>query len=148
MKHEQPLMEQFIHALQQVNRYLRSSAFASFRSQLTRVQWLLLRNLQREGMRTIGELADHLNVRQSTMSQMVDRLEKSNFVERLNHASDARIRLVQLTPAGRTLIEQTEKIWLEVLSQPFKQLEQTEQLLLVQLMEKLTSAIPRKDEET
>lgn len=52
-----------------------------------------------------GDLADHTLVTTGGLTKRVDRLVARGLVERRAEASDARRRLVRLTPAGRDLID-------------------------------------------
>ena len=52
-----------------------------------------------------GDLADHTLVTTGGLTKRVDRLEARGLVERRVEASDARRRLVRLTPEGRDLID-------------------------------------------
>ena len=135
-------MDQFIASLQAVNRFLRSTAFDSGAMPVTRVQWLLLRQLQRSGGATIGQLAASLDVRASTMSQMLDRLERSGLVTRTPDAVDARIRIVKLTEAGLRTIRSSEEAWKKALAEPFSKLDAEERERLTALMRKLAERLP------
>jgi len=134
-------LEQFITHLQTVNRHLRSKVFDHETSPITRVQWLLLRHLNRSGSCTIGQLATHLDVRASTMSQMIDRLEKSGLVYRENHQPDARVKWVALTDKGASLIRSTEALWIDTLEKSFTGFAEEEQQVLMQLMRKLSEEL-------
>ncbi|HZG58257.1 MarR family transcriptional regulator [Paenibacillus sp.] len=138
-------VDELLASLQALNRHLRSSAFDEGQP-LTKVQWLLLRRLQRQGTATIGQLAAHLDVRASTMSQMLDRLERSGFVARTQDAADARVKLVTLTEAGRATIGRTENVWRNALSEPFRRLTAEERETLTQLMKKLSEQLPGRGE--
>jgi DNA-binding MarR family transcriptional regulator len=111
---------------------------------VTRVQWLLLRQLQRNGSCTIGELAEHLDVRSSTMSQMVDRLEKNGIVYRASNQKDARVKTVALSEKGKKIIQEREMLWVDSLAQPFQNFSTEEKETLLNLMDKLVSYIPKK----
>jgi DNA-binding MarR family transcriptional regulator len=137
-------LEIFTTHLQKVNRYLRCKTFDNEERTITRVQWLLLRYLYRKPGRTIGQLAVHLDVRQSTMSQMLDRLEKVDLIARHIDLQDARIKLVELTPTGTSFIRETEKTWMEALAVPFAHFTKEERQSLVELMEKLSSQLSKK----
>lgn len=68
----------------------------------------VLATLRRAGApfeRAAGELANHTLVTTGGLTKRVDRLEARGLVERRTEASDARRRLVRLTPAGRDLID-------------------------------------------
>ncbi|MBE1441885.1 MarR family winged helix-turn-helix transcriptional regulator [Paenibacillus sp. OAS669] len=134
-------LEQFITHMQTINRHLRSKVFDQQPDSLTRVQWLLLRHLHRNGTRTIGQLAVHLDVRPSTMSQMIDRLEKSRLVFRESSQPDARVKNVALTEQGKDLIRRTEALWIEALNDSFNQFTKQEQSELIGYMERLTERL-------
>jgi DNA-binding MarR family transcriptional regulator len=136
-------LEIFTTHMQKVNRYLRCKTFDNEERTISRVQWLLLRYLYRQPKRTIGQLAAHLDVRQSTMSQMLDRLEKAELIIRQTDLLDARIKLVELTSAGAAFIRQTEEAWMEALSESFAHFTDEERLAIVSLMEKLSRNLPR-----
>jgi len=68
----------------------------------------VLATLRRAGApyeRPAGELADHTLVTTGGLTKRVDRLEARGLVARRAEASDARKRLVRLTPDGRELID-------------------------------------------
>ncbi|MDW4571432.1 MarR family transcriptional regulator [Microbacterium sp. M3] len=68
----------------------------------------VLATLRRAGApyeRAAGELADHTLVTTGGLTKRVDRLAARGLVERRVEASDARKRLVRLTPEGRDLID-------------------------------------------
>jgi DNA-binding MarR family transcriptional regulator len=141
------LLHSFVMNIQSINRYLRSMAYNQPDNPVTRVQWMLLRHLQRNGSCTIGELAQHLDVRSSTMSQMVDRLEKNGIVYRASIQKDARIKTVCLSDKGRKIIQEREMLWIDSLAEPFQNFSPAEKETLLHLMDKLVAHIPRKNEK-
>jgi DNA-binding MarR family transcriptional regulator len=138
------LLHSFVMNMQTINRYLRSMGTNQSENPVTRVQWLLLRHLQRNGTCTIGELAEHLDVRSSTMSQMVDRLEKNGIVYRSAGQKDARVKTVALSEKGKEIIQDREMLWVDSLAQPFQNFSTEEKETLLNLMDKLVSHIPKK----
>lgn len=144
------MIEHFFSLIQTVNRHVRAGQFDQEQQGdllVTRVQWMILRYLRRHPGRTIGQLADQLNVRSSTMSQMIDRLEKVDLVYRSTGTIDARARVVSLTPEGLNTIHRMEERFIEALSFPFDQLSPEEQRTLVKLLEKLTGYFPKRGEK-
>ncbi len=137
----QELIEQYLYALQNINRYIRSGTFQGMAPSITRVQWLILRYLDRKSEGTIGQLAAHLAVRSSTMSLMIDRLEKTKLVYRSTDSLDARTRIVRLTGDGKEMIRLTEDRWVDTLAAPFTRLTDRERRLLVQLTAKLAGSL-------
>jgi len=73
--------------------------------ELTVPQIFLLRHLMHHGSTSISELADHLNLANSTVSGIVDRLERNSYVRRNRDGADRRIVYVQLTEQAEKLRE-------------------------------------------
>lgn len=70
---------------------------------LTGPQLWALKTLRREGTLTTSALAEALAVQPSTLSILVDRLEKRGLVRRLKTRPDRRFVEIALTPKGREL---------------------------------------------
>lgn len=58
----------------------------------------------KEGI-TIGELSNRLYLAHSTTTDIVDKLERSNYVKRHRSTKDKRLVLVSMEERGRTLIQ-------------------------------------------
>ena len=54
-----------------------------------------------EGPTRMGDLAEQQTCDPSTVTAMVQRLERDGYVQRVIDPNDARARLIQLTPLGR-----------------------------------------------
>jgi DNA-binding MarR family transcriptional regulator len=71
---------------------------------LTGPQLWALKTLQREGGMPVGRLAQRLAVHQSSLSILLDRLEKRGLVRRVRGRPDRRVVQAQLTPRGRATV--------------------------------------------
>jgi DNA-binding MarR family transcriptional regulator len=60
---------------------------------------------------THGELATHLHIQPATVTKMVQRMEKTGFVECKPDAQDQRVSRVYLTDAGRAIQAEVERVW-------------------------------------
>ncbi|MHB1682200.1 MAG: MarR family winged helix-turn-helix transcriptional regulator [Bacilli bacterium] len=138
--------ERFQVAMQNINRNIRGGFFEPGGHPVTRVQWLIMQILWRKGDCAIGELADQMDVRPSTMSQMLDRLEKFDFTKRIPNPADSRSRLVTLTDEGRTLIHRVQSSWMQKLNEPLEQMSEEEQIALIHLLEKLSKQFPKRND--
>jgi DNA-binding MarR family transcriptional regulator len=58
----------------------------------------------------LGQLAERLSCVKSNITQLVDRLEADGFVTRAPDPNDRRARLAVLTPAGRAVWEEGDRI--------------------------------------
>lgn len=78
---------------------------------LTLTGYLLLTTLlmSRATTRPLGHLSKHLMIHPTTVTLLIDQLEKRGLVKRSSHPSDRRIVLAQLTPAGRRLTTKANK---------------------------------------
>ena len=68
---------------------------------LTVPAWRVLAILLRDGVLRIGELAELTSIELSTLSRLVDTLQRRGFVTRKNAKNDARVVNVALTARGR-----------------------------------------------
>ena len=92
---------------------------------VTRSQWWVLAFLSRaDGMSQVA-LADELDLGKVALGQLIDRLEKTGFVERRLDEIDKRVKRVFLTKRSQTLIARirdsvsvTEKEILERIDEP------------------------------
>ena len=81
---------------------------------LYRGQPFLLRTLWEEEGITHSELANRLQVRPSTISNMIQRMEKAGFVKRRPDLEDQRVSRVYLTDAGRAIRDRVKQVWREL----------------------------------
>jgi len=133
---ESDYLERFIESIHYIGRMMkRNDRDQALPHGLTKTQWFILHHLRRKPS-TIGELASNLEVRPSSMSQMIDRLELAGFVERQNDPSDARSKVVVLSEKGKKNIDTISSSRIKLLSVPFSQLSEEEQVNIVELMEK------------
>src|SRR5690625_398968 len=129
-------LERFIECIHYIGRMMkRNDRDQTLPYGLTRTQWFILHHVRRKP-RTIGELAGKLEVRPSSMSQMIDRLELAGIVERQIDPSDARSKRVVLSEKGKKNMDKISSSRIELLSAPFAQLSEEEQVKIVELMEK------------
>lgn len=133
---ESDYLERFIESIQYVGRMMkRSHRDQALPYGITKTQWFILRHLSKKSS-TIGELANKLEVRSSSMSQMIDRLELAGFVERHTDSSDARSKKIVLSDKGQEHMKDVSSHRIELLADPFSQFSEEEQLQIVELMEK------------
>ncbi|MDC3412571.1 MarR family transcriptional regulator [Aquibacillus sp. 3ASR75-11] len=69
--------------------------------QFVALQWLL-----DEGDLTIGELSNKIHLAFSTTTDLVDRMEKNNIVERIRDAKDKRVVRIHLLDKGKDIIHE------------------------------------------
>jgi DNA-binding MarR family transcriptional regulator len=70
-----------------------------------RYEALMILFLSRRGALPLGKVGERLQVHATSVTNIVDGLERSGLVERLPDAGDRRLTLAQLTPKGRATAE-------------------------------------------
>lgn len=93
-----------VQALRRIVKALHSYSQDVYRQYgLTAPQLWALKTLQRSGRLSAGDLADALAVHQSSLSILVDRLEKRGLVHRVRAPEDGRVVMIALTKRGMAL---------------------------------------------
>lgn len=102
----------FLNAMENwVNLYLFRSLAEYFdylkTTDVSMQQAYVLTFLHYNGPSKMSQVCEHMMVSAAAASQMVDRLEKQAFVERVAAPYDRRVRLVRLSEQGRTFAMQS-----------------------------------------
>ncbi|MGG4037370.1 MarR family winged helix-turn-helix transcriptional regulator [Heyndrickxia ginsengihumi] len=130
-------IEQFLTHWRFINRHLREGRLINGDKKITRLQWTLLCHVGKSEHCTMGNLADHFNVNMSTVSQMIDRLEKWRYVERGTSAHDARVKIVSLTEKGETIIKEVRAAYLQQLASGLNKFSEDEQDTFIGYLQQL-----------
>jgi len=130
-------IDQFLTHWRYINRHLREGRLASGDKEITRLQWTLLRHVNRTDHCTMGSLAEHFNVSLSTVSQMIDRLEKWGYVERGVSARDGRVKIVSLTEKGEKIIQEAKASYFQQLSKGLSRFSEEEQEMFIGFLQQL-----------
>jgi DNA-binding MarR family transcriptional regulator len=96
-----------------------------------------VRVLARQGEVPISRYGDELGVPRSTITNLVDRLERAGLVERLPGPTDRRVTLVRLELAGRKAVEETGLLRDSEVAAHLLALEPEAQELLAELLERV-----------
>lgn len=74
-----------------------------------RYEALMLLHLSSRGSLPLGKIGDRLQVHRTSVTNLVDGLEKAGLVERLPHESDRRTTLAAITAKGRHVAEEATR---------------------------------------
>ena len=101
---------------------------------VTRAQWKVLFQLERQPNLRQIELADMLDVEPITLSRIIDRLEEAGLVERIADPSDRRAWRLHITTKARPLVERLRAVADDMIAEAFagtdpKDIEITRQVL-------------------
>ncbi|WP_236887741.1 MarR family winged helix-turn-helix transcriptional regulator [Metaclostridioides mangenotii] len=72
----------------------------------TRIQWIALYFLNEENKPiSQKELASLMNIKDSSVARLVDRMERDGLIKRVENPKDERVKFLELTNNGRNQIE-------------------------------------------
>jgi MarR family transcriptional regulator, organic hydroperoxide resistance regulator len=95
---------------------------------ITPPQFDALLFLHNEGDMTIGELSQKMFLACSTMTDLIDRMEKNGVVERVRDERDRRVVRIHLLEKGRDIIEEVLEARRAYLAEVFSHLSDEEAL--------------------
>lgn len=99
--------------------------------------------------KTVGELADFVNVSAPTMSTVINTLVKRGWLERQRSLADRRVVQVTLTPAGEEILAQAQRHMVTILAAALEPLSAPDRQLLKDgldlLQQAMSQALPGTD---
>ena len=108
---------------------------------LTAPQLAALSLLAHTGPLSLGDLGERMHTGASTLTGIVDRMEREGLVSRERSAEDRRVWRVTLTARGKALSDQLETVPGGVVREALSALAATERRELARLLAKLSSAV-------
>ena len=73
---------------------------------VTRVQWMAMYYLLQYGNMFQKELGERMDIKESTVARLLDRMEEDNLINRTNFKEDRRVKYIKLTGKGKEKIEE------------------------------------------
>jgi DNA-binding MarR family transcriptional regulator len=104
-------------------------------------QLRVLESLYCNGPARMGDLATELGLPARNMTTIADGLESEELVRRAPHRSDRRVTMLEVTPAGKEVLEEAYAPRLRDIAELFEPLGTEEKQSLLSALEKLTAAI-------
>jgi len=104
---------------------------------LTSPQMLLLQTIRNKGEVTIGELANEMSLSQATVTTILDRLEKRDFVYRERSKEDRRKVHAYLTEQATEVLKEAPVPLQEHFSRQFNDLQEWEQTMIISSLQRV-----------
>jgi DNA-binding MarR family transcriptional regulator len=114
---------------------------------ITGPQLWVLKTLYQDGSLSLGELSRKMFINPSTITGVIDRLEKKRFVLRIRSEKDRRIVKVQLTPKGNRLARRAPNPIQGKMIYGLKKLKKDELFSIHHSIEKLVEIMEAHDVE-
>jgi DNA-binding MarR family transcriptional regulator len=107
-----------------------------------------VRTLARLGEVPVSHYGAELGLARSTITNLVDRLERAGLVVRLASPSDRRVTLVRLTESGLETMEARTRFTESDVARGILSLDATDQATLAELLERIVATQPEQDAAT
>lgn len=104
---------------------------------LTAPQLMIMQTLRDKGAVPIGELADEVSLSQATVTSIVDRLEKKEYVGRERSKQDKRKVLAFITDSGLDKLKTAPTLLQESFIRQFKYLQEWEQTMIISALQRV-----------
>ncbi|GAB6875661.1 hypothetical protein JCM13210_03870 [Thermaerobacter litoralis] len=111
---------------------------------ITPPQFDALLVLMRHPELTMGELCQHLYLASSTVTDLVDRLERQQLVQRVRDPEDRRVIRLRLLPRARELLDAVLEARRAYLARVLAHLDPVDRRVLLRSLERLVDAIRRE----
>ena len=111
------------------------------RQGISMTQLHVMHLLDHHGEMPMSRLAEMLDVSLSNGTGLIDRVEERGFVERTRIATDRRMVMVRLTPAGRQMLEEIETLREQFLRRVLDRLDPTQLTGVAKAMADLRDAV-------
>ena len=104
---------------------------------LTAPQILLLQTIRNKDQVTIGELANEVSLSQATVTTILDRLEKRDFVYRERSTEDKRKVYAYLTQMGTEILKSAPTPLQDQFTRQFSDLKEWEQTMIISSLQRV-----------
>ncbi|RLC97814.1 MAG: MarR family transcriptional regulator [Chloroflexota bacterium] len=112
---------------------------------ITTPQLLILKQLQGETAITVSQLARQISLKQATVTDILNRLERKGLVRRSKDTGDRRRVLIEETAAGKKLLDAAPSPLQETFLEKFEELEIWQQSMLLSSLQLLATLMVEED---
>lgn len=98
------------------------------------VSWqevFLLQMINRNPRMRVTELTERLRVKKFATSRLVTKLEKLGLVDKISNESDKRVVFVEITSAGKQVIEEIEEYNYQLIASQFENFEKEDLMVIL-----------------
>jgi DNA-binding MarR family transcriptional regulator len=139
------VVETIVNRISKVDRYVERAAVDTLKElDLAKGELKVLLCVNRSGRRSPGEIAQHLLVSTGTMTNRLDKLEKSGLVKRLPDPEDRRGVLVELTADGRATLDRYVAVQAKRERDLASAMSEEDRLELARLLRRLLASVEER----
>ncbi len=111
---------------------------------LTGPQLVILQEIASRMEMTPGEIARAVSLSQSTVTGILDRLEKRELISRRRSDGDKRRIMVRISDSGKRILEEAPPLMQETFVERFSNLHEWEQSMILSSLQRLVSLMDAK----
>lgn len=111
---------------------------------LTGPQLVILHTISSCGEMTAGEIAGAVSLSQSTVTGILDRLQKRELISRRRSDGDKRRIMVRITDNGERIMKEAPPVMQETFVERFSNLQEWEQSMILSALQHLVSLMDAK----
>ena len=108
---------------------------------ITVPQFTALQILINNGDLTVGELSQKMSLACSTITDLIDRMEKSELVARKKDEKDKRVVRIDVQPTGHEIVQKVLAKRREYLAEKLKEFQEEDKKFLKEALESLYNAM-------
>lgn len=112
---------------------------------ITTPQLLILKQIEAQGALTVSQLAKEISLKQTTVTDILNRLEKKELVHRRRDNNDRRKVLIEETSNGRELLDSAPSPLQERFQNKFQDLEPWKQSMILTSLQLLESLMVEEE---
>jgi len=138
----------FAYLLHDVTRLMRKHFDRrATRLQLTRAQWRALKLIRRHEGLSQAELAEHLDMEPIAVGRVIDRLQKTGYVERRADPADRRRWCLHLTTRADAVIDEMEVIGSDLRDEALRGVDAADFEAMLRVLARLKDNLAALDHE-
>jgi DNA-binding MarR family transcriptional regulator len=142
---KQQYIEQLVGTMSQLRKLIESQTQESHADKVaTIMQFSTLKFLKQTQNCTVGTLAENLSLSKSSATQLIERLEKTGLVERVNDREDRRVVHVSITPAGEEYITVLKKKYMDRMGKIFSKIPDSDLKELIRIHTQLIETLQKE----
>lgn len=116
-------------------------------SELTTSQLLLMQHVAKAGQSLPSTIARAIDLKQATVTVLVNKLEEAGLVTRRRDTEDRRRVWVELTEPGRAALERSPDLLQNRFERGFESLDEWEKAMIIAVLEKVASILDAEEIE-
>ncbi|WNJ20755.1 MarR family transcriptional regulator [Pontibacter sp. G13] len=136
-------LEHCLHEL--VDVYRSHQNYIKQKYEISAVEMEIIQLIVLEGPKKMKEIGQHFNIKLSTLTSIIDKIERQKLVKRINSREDRRVVFLEVSRKGKTLYDQYSR-YLHVISQKIKSsLTDSQHDALIKGLDRMTGLVEQAE---